>query len=126
MNRIILIGRITKDPDTKFLNDGKSVTNFSLAVNRKRKDSEGNYQADFFKVTAWNKSGELIKQHTAKGHRLMVEGHVEFSKWEDNEGNKRTDTVVILESFEFLQPKEGAGNGSARDYGEPPPDEPPY
>lgn len=127
MNRIILIGRLTKDPELKYLQDEKSVTNFSLAVNRKRKDADGNYPADFFNITAWNKAGETIKQYCAKGHRLAVEGRVEFEKWTDNEGNSRTSTVVILENFEFLQQRESSTSDSqqsdSHNYGEPPPED---
>jgi len=120
MNRIILIGRLTKDPELKYLQNEKCVCNFSMAVDRKHKDAEGNKGVDFFNVTVWNKAAETIKTYVQKGHKLMVEGRVEFENWTDNDGNKRTSTSVVLENFEFLQSKERTESNNTSDYEQSP------
>ena len=111
MNKVILIGRTTKDIELK--NAGSTqVVNFTLAINRDFKDKSGERQADFIGCTAFGKTAELISQYVFKGHRLGVIGAIQNSKFTSKDGKEVTKTTVIVESIEFLQEKQTANNQS--------------
>lgn len=100
-NKVIIGGRITADPELKQTPQGVSVTTFSIAVNRKGKDA----QADFINCVAWRQTAELICKYFNKGNSIIVEGTLQTRSWQDQQGNKRTATEVIAETFHFVESK---------------------
>jgi single-strand DNA-binding protein len=106
LNRVVLIGRITKDPDLRSTQTGSSVANFSIANNRIFvTGGEKKEQTSFFNCIAWGKVGEAIAQYCKKGHRIGIEGHLQQRSWDDQSGNKRTSVEIVVDGFQFLQPK---------------------
>ncbi len=108
-NRIVLIGRLTADPELKFVGDNIALCKFSLAVDRRFKDDKGEKQTDFINCTAWRKQAELIAQYVKKGHKLAIEGTLQQERWETKEGEKRSTYTVQVDNFTFL---EAAANGA--------------
>ncbi len=110
INQVILMGRLTRDPELRTTATGKNVCSFSLAVDRKFGQDDG---ADFFDVTAWDKLGELVNQYLSKGRRCLVQGRLSFRSWEQD-GQKRSKVEVIAEDVTFLDgPGDGGNNGSS-------------
>lgn len=104
MNRVVLIGNLTKDPELKETASGVSVCRFSLAVKRRAARGE-EAETDFFNCVAWRALGETIAKYCEKGNKLAVTGRIEFRSYEDNHGNKRQATDIVVEETEFLTPK---------------------
>ena len=115
VNRVILIGNLTRDPQLKYLPSQMAVAEFGLAINHKYKTASGEAREDvcFVDCTAFGKTGELINQYCQKGKPLYIEGRLKYDTWEDkNGGGKRSKHVVIVENFQFLGGREqGAGGG---------------
>ncbi len=111
INQVILMGRLTRDPETRTTSTGKNITSFSLAVDRGGQDD----QADFFDVTAWEKLGDLVAQYLSKGRRCLVQGRLRQDSWDDKEtGKKRSRVEVVATDVTFLDgPNDGDG-GSQR------------
>lgn len=111
INQVILMGRLTRDPETRTTPSGKSVTSFSLAVDRVGQDD----QADFFDVTAWEKTGELVQQYLTKGRRALIQGRLRQDSWDDKEtGKKRSRVEVTATDVTFLDgPSDNNGGGSS-------------
>ncbi len=106
MNRVILAGNITRDPEIRFTGQGVPVCGFGLAVNRVRsKDKDA---VDFFDVSVWREQGEAVVNHKRKGDPILVEGRLQYRTWEAQDGSKRSKVEVVAESVQFL----GRGNGS--------------
>lgn len=101
MNKVVLIGRLTKDPELKFTPTGTSVTTFTLAVSRRYK-KEGQPQADFIPIVAWGKTGEGVANYKKKGALISVAGRIETRNYEAKDGTKRYVTEVIAEEIIFL------------------------
>lgn len=101
MNRIILIGNLTKDPELSETQSGIFVCRFSLAVRRARANAEGNHETDFFSCTAWRGLAETIERYVRKGDKLGVVGEVQFREYTDNQGVKKTSTNVIVQEIDF-------------------------
>ena len=103
LNKVILIGNITKDIELKSLPSGISVTSFGLATNRKWKDKDGNKQeqAEFHNIIAFGKQAEVLKQYCSKGDQLFVEGRLQTRSWDKEDGTKAYRTEIILENFQF-------------------------
>lgn len=109
INQVILMGRLTRDPETRTTPSGKTITSFSLAVDRAGQDDA----ADFFDVTAWEKLGELVSQYLSKGRRCLVQGRLRQDSWDDKEtGKKRSKVEVVATDVTFLDGPSGDG-GSA-------------
>jgi single-strand DNA-binding protein len=105
INQVILMGRLTRDPEVRTTTTGKTITSFSLAVDRGGQDD----QADFFDVTAWEKLGELVAQYLSKGRRCLVQGRLRQDSWDDKEtGKKRSKVEVVATDVTFL---DGPGDG---------------
>lgn len=104
MNKVILIGRLTKDTELQTTGENKYVR-FTLAVNRKFKNAEGEYDADFISCVAWNKTAELINEHFGKGSEIAVEGRIQTGSYDNQDGNKVYTTDVIVESITFVGSK---------------------
>lgn len=104
------MGRLTRDPEMRTTASGKAVCSFSLAVDRQGQDD----QADFFDVTAWEKTGELVSQYLSKGRRALVQGRLRQDSWEDKETGKRRSRVeVVAFDVTFLDGSGGEGGGQS-------------
>ena len=102
MNKVILIGRLTKDPEKKSTTNGISVTRFSIAVNRKWKNEDGTYPADFFSCVAWRATADFVAKYFTKGQRIGVCGSLQTRSYE-YEGQKRTATEIVVDEVEFVE-----------------------
>ena len=102
MNKIILVGRLTRDPELRSMNNGSAVANFAVAVNRNFKNREGNYDADFFNCVAYRNSAEFISKYFKKGNMILVEGRLQNRNYDAQDGTKRYVTEVITENVEFV------------------------
>ncbi len=108
INQVVLMGRLTRDPEQRTTTTGKTITSFSLAVDRGGQDD----QADFFDITAWEKLGELVSQYLSKGHRCLVQGRLRQDSWDDKEtGKKRSKVEVVATDVTFLDGPQGDGDG---------------
>ena len=108
MNKVILIGRMTKDPELRATTSGTNVCSFSVACDRKYTKQGEERKADFINCVAWEKSAEAIANYFKKGHRIALDGRLEVRTWQDNEGKTRSSTEVIVENWEFCQSKSEA------------------
>lgn len=113
INRVVLTGRLTKDPEMKFLQSGIAVTRFTLAVNRAFKSSESEQQADFINCVAWRKQAENVANYLSKGSLVGVDGRIQTSNFEGQDGKRIFMTDVVAESVQFLESK-NAQNDSQR------------
>ena len=105
MNKTILMGRLTKDPDTRYTQTTNTqVTSFTLAVNR-RFAKEGEQQADFINIVAWNKTAEFVSKYFKKGQQVGVIGRIQTRTWDDDQGQKHYVTEVIAEEVYFADSK---------------------
>lgn len=102
MNKVILIGRLSKDPETRFTAQGTAVTNFTVAVDRPFTNHDGKREADFIDCQAWRKLGETIGNHMKKGRLIAVEGRLELSSYDDNQGIRRRAARVVCDDVRFL------------------------
>ena len=118
-NKVILMGNLTRDPETRTTPSGQSVTNFSLAVNRTWKGQDGSQQesVSYIDCVAWGKPGEIIAQYLGKGRAVLVSGRLDQRSWEDKEtGGKRSKVEVIVEDFNFVGDGQGGGAGNSGGY----------
>ena len=105
MNKVFLIGNLTRDSELSETPSGVSVCRFSIAVNRNYTNSDGERQTDYFNVTAWRGLGESVALFCKKGNKVAVTGNVQIRNWEDNDGNKHQGVDIIAQDVEFLTPK---------------------
>jgi single-strand DNA-binding protein len=112
LNKVMLIGNLTRDPDLKYTPGNQAVCEIGLAVNRKyrTKDGEDREETTFVDCEAWGKQAEVIKQYMAKGRPIFIEGRLKLDTWEDkNGGGKRSKMRVVIEDFQFLGGGQGGG-----------------
>ena len=102
MNKVILIGNLSRDPELSETNSGIAVCRFGLAVNRQYSSSDGERETDFFQVTAWRGTGENVARYCKKGHKVAVVGSIQMRNYEDGEGVKRTAVDIVAQDVEFL------------------------
>lgn len=104
LNKVMLVGRLTQDPEIRYTGNGVAVTNLRLAVNRRYKDQNGEWKDDtcFVTVVAWQKQAELANQYLKKGSAILVEGRLQSRTWDTREGEKRTTLEVRADRVEFL------------------------
>lgn len=106
MNRVFLIGRMTRDIEIKTTNGGGLIGKFSLASNRKEKSGDTwTEKPGFFDCVVFGKSAEILKQYTRKGSKICVEGSLRWSSWEGSDGKKQSKTEIYVEGFQFLDAK---------------------
>ena len=105
MNKCVLIGRLSNAPQKRLTDTGKMVCRFNLAVTRRFKDQNGDYEADFINCVAFGKTAELISEYSKKGDRIGVEGRIQTGSYIDQSGSKRYTTDVAVERVEFLTQK---------------------
>jgi len=115
LNRVLLIGNLTRDPELRVTPKGTAICQFGLAISRSFKDESGQTreEATFVDIEAWGKQGELIAKYCTKGRPLFVEGRLRFDQWEDKATQqKRSKLKVVLENFQFLGGREGGAPGA--------------
>ncbi len=105
LNRIVLIGRLTKDPELRYTQSGKAVCAFTLAVDRPYLANNGNREADFINIVVWNKTAENCAQYLAKGKLAAVDGRLQIRSYDGQDGQHRYITEVIADNVRFLSPK---------------------
>lgn len=103
MNKAIILGRLTKDPETKNTQNGIALTNFTVAVDRPFKDANGNKQADFINCVAWRNTATFISKYFHKGNKILIEGSIQTRSYEDNNGAKRYAVEVLVDNAEFVE-----------------------
>ena len=125
-NKVILMGNLTRDPQLRYLPNNTAVCEFGLAMDRKWRDSDGNQKEDvcFVDVSAFGRSGEVLNQYMTKGQPVLVEGHLRFSSWTGQDGQKRSKLSVVVDSFRFVGSRGDQPAGTSYDRGRPP-SEPP-
>jgi single-strand DNA-binding protein len=134
LNKVFLIGNLTRDPELRVTPKGTAICQFGLAVNRQFKDESGQTRDEttFIDIEAWGKQGELVSKYLAKGSPCMVEGRLKLDQWEDKtSGQKRSKLKVVLDNVQFLSSRGGAGSpggggeeGDGGDQGGSPPPRP--
>lgn len=112
MNKVVLMGRLTKDPEVRYTQTGKVVTQFTLAVDRPFKDADGKKETDFIPVVVWGKAAELVGNSCQKGHRLLVDGRLQIRSYEAKDSSKRWVTEIIANGVEFVERKADKGSTS--------------
>ncbi|MDA1008495.1 MAG: single-stranded DNA-binding protein [Planctomycetota bacterium] len=112
VNKVILIGNLTRDVELRAIAGGQSVGNFGLALNRNftTKDGEKREEVTFVDCEAWGRTAEIMKQYLSKGRPVYVEGRLKLDSWEDKEGKKQSKLKVVVEEFQFLGSREGGEN----------------
>jgi single-strand DNA-binding protein len=119
INRVILIGRLTRDPELKSTSSGNYFCRFSLASNRNvynKQTGESREEVGYFDCIAWGKSAEIIHKYLQKGRRICVDGSLRYSAWEGADGKKQSKVDIHVEGFQFLDTKQDGG-GPMRDAG---------
>lgn len=106
MNKLYIIGNLVRDPELRTTTNGKDVCSFTVAVNRRNK-RDGEPDADFFRVTAWNERGKLCKQYLSKGKKVSVVGSVSVNLYHKQDGTAAASLEVNAEDVEFLSPRDG-------------------
>lgn len=111
LNKVMLIGRVTKEPEVRTIPSGQTVATFSIATNRQWTDQAGQRQekGEFHNITAWRKLAEIIQQYVKKGSKLYVEGRLETRSWNDAQGVKKYRTEIVADNLIMLDSK-GAGS----------------
>ena len=105
MNKVILMGRLTKDPEIRYTQNNIPVASFTLAVNRRFAKENDGVKADFFNVIAWNKTGEFVSKYFKKGQQIAVVGRLQNRNWDDQNGQKHYATDIIAEEVDFAGSK---------------------
>ncbi len=121
LNRIVIMGRLTRDPELRRTQSGTAVTSVRIAVDRDFKGQDGSKQADFFDVVAWRNTAEFVSKYFAKGRMAIVEGRLQSRDWQDKDGNKRTSIEIVADNFYFGDSKRDGSGGdyAAPSYGSP-------
>jgi single-strand DNA-binding protein len=114
-NKVIIIGRLTRDPQLKFTPQNMAICEFGVATGRKYKTASGEEREEstFVDCTLWGKGGEIFQKYMAKGRQVLLEGRLKFDQWEDkNGGGKRSKLTVVVENFQFLGDGKGQGGNA--------------
>lgn len=105
LNRVVLVGRMTKDPELRRTANGTAVTNFTIAANRNFANQNGEKEADFIPCVVWNKGAENVERYCSKGSLVGVDGRLQSRQYETSDGYKRTVIEVVCDSVQFLETK---------------------
>ena len=116
-NRVIMIGRLTKDPELKYTSGGLAVTTFSIAVDRKFKNQAGERQTDFFRCKAWRQKAEFVANYVTKGRLVAIDGSIETSEVVGQDGQKRYFTDIVCDNVETLDSQRDPEGGQGGGYG---------
>ncbi|MBR7186481.1 MAG: single-stranded DNA-binding protein [Clostridia bacterium] len=115
MNKVFLIGNLTRDPELTETGSGVSVCHFAIAVNRSYTSQDGERQTDFFNVTAWRGLADTVARYVKKGSKVAVSGSIQIRNYEDNQGQRRTAVDVIAQDVEFLTTRQAEGGNDFYD-----------
>ena len=124
MNKVVLIGRLTKDPELRYTSNNVPAASFSLAVNRNFTNQQGVREADFINIVLWRKSAETAKKYLTKGSLIAVEGRIQTRNYDGTDGKKVYVTEVVADNFEFLESKAQRATSTSNDFGDIPPEMP--
>ncbi|MCS6777609.1 MAG: single-stranded DNA-binding protein [Chloroherpetonaceae bacterium] len=122
LNRVVLIGRLTRDPEVRYTTAGVPVATMGIAVHRVTRNESGDYDVDFFNVVAWRRTAEFAQNYLKKGRLISVDGRLQTRSWTDQAGQKRTVVEIVADSLEGLDrredepapiPENGGGSGVA-------------
>src|SRR5271168_2728508 len=122
VNKVILVGRLGRDPETRYTGGGQAVANFSVATDESYKDKNGEKQkrTEWHKIVVWGKQAEIAQQYLKKGSLVFIEGRIQSREWQDKEGQKRTSFEIVANNFRMLGGRgdnagggAGAGGGAA-------------
>jgi|SRR5215469_7243127 len=104
VNRVILVGRLGRDPETRYTSSGQAVANFSVATDESYKDRNGERQkrTEWHKIVVWGKQAEIAQQYLKKGSLVFIEGRIQSREWQDKEGQKRTSFEIVASNFRML------------------------
>ena len=116
INRAVLTGRLTKDPELRTTQSGLSVVSFNLAVDRPYKDNNGNYGADFISCVIWRKAAENFCNFTSKGSLVGIDGRIQTRNYDDNDGKKVYVTEIVVDNFALLESKKDRQNNNNGSY----------
>ena len=117
LNKVVLAGRITADPELKQTASGVSVLSFTLAVNRRfSRNEQGEQQTDFINMVAWRQTAEFISKYFRKGSAICVTGSIQTRKWQDNQGQNRYATEVVVDEAMFVDSRNESGNAQGNSY----------
>jgi single-strand DNA-binding protein len=122
-NRVILIGRLTRDPELRYVPSGAPVVSFTLAVDRPFRDQQGNRETDFIDIVAWRKLAEQVSQYVTKGRLVAVEGRLQIRSYETQDGQKRKVAEVVADGIRFLD-RARTGGTESQTVDEPVPESP--
>ncbi len=112
LNKIFIMGRLTRDPELRRTQNGTAVAGFALAVDRDYKNADGTKETDFIEVVAWRSSAEFVSKYFANGRMAVVEGRLQIRDWQDKDGNKRRNAEVVADNVYFGDSKkEGDSSG---------------
>lgn len=116
INRVMVAGHLTRDPQVRFLPSEQAVANFGLAVNRKYKGNDGQMKEEvtFIDIEAWGRTAELVGQYLTKGRACFIEGRLKFDSWDDKDGQKKSKLKVVADNVQFLD----SGNRGAAPAGD--------
>jgi single-strand DNA-binding protein len=123
VNKVILVGRLGRDPETRYTSGGQAVANFSVATDESYKDRNGERQkrTEWHKIVVWGKQAEIAQQYLKKGSLVFIEGRIQSREWQDKEGQKRTSFEIVATNFRMLGGRgdgmaagAGAGSGGSR------------
>jgi single-strand DNA-binding protein len=125
VNKVILVGRLGRDPETRYTGGGQAVANFSVATDETYKDRNGERQkrTEWHKIVVWGKQAEIAQQYLKKGSLIFIEGRIQSREWQDKEGQKRTSFEIVASNFRMLGGRAegaaaaGAGGGTSRGSG---------
>ncbi len=115
VNKVILVGRLGKDPETRYTSSGQAVCNFTMATDETYKDRAGERQkrTEWHRIVVWAKQAEIAQKYLRKGSLIYVEGRIQTRQWDDREGQKRTSVEIVANNFRMLGSRsEGSGGGS--------------
>ncbi|MBU0754828.1 MAG: single-stranded DNA-binding protein [Planctomycetes bacterium] len=124
LNKVMLIGRLTRDPEARYTPSGTAVTEFGFAVNRYYTvNGERKEDTCFLDVSAWGRLGEMVRNYLRKGRQAYIEGHLTYNEWQTKEGQKRSKIRVVADNIQFLDSGDRNASGSSRqsDFGGGPP-----
>jgi len=110
MNKVVLIGRLTRDPELRYTGSNIPVATFTLAVNRPFSNQQGEREADFINIVVWRKQAENVKNYLTQGSQAAVEGRLQTRSYDDQNGQKRYVTEVVADNVEFLGSKNSSNN----------------
>lgn len=119
INQVQLVGNLTRDPESGTTQSGITYCRFTVACQRRFKNAQGQYEADFINCLAWRQTAEFVQRHFIKGNKIGLTGSIQTGSYTAQDGSKRYTTEVVVDNVEFVAPRSDSGNGGG--YGQPTP-----